>query len=191
MHFMASFKTCNTEGEKSRKPRCPPSVVSLGSKQISSKPQVRRVRSRKPQVKISFDPKADFPAAIFRQWGCICSKDLRQSYWRIAHKNGQRKVLKLYFSVVKVVCKTLKLSTKEGFSQLTSINEKIWVENSVSAIYHTGNRKNVLEVPPPPPPRHQLILLHAVVVLHYKHHINKTCLIKGGKAVEMLKNKIL
>ena len=46
MHFMASFKTCNTEGEKSRKPRCPPFVISLGSKQISSKPQVRSQKSQ-------------------------------------------------------------------------------------------------------------------------------------------------
>ena len=35
----------------------------------------------------------------------------------------------------------------------------------------------------------KLILLHAVVVLHYTHHIKMACLVKGGKAVKMLKTK--
>ena len=37
------------------------------------------------------------------------------------------------------------------FSQWTCTNEKIWVENSVSAIQNIENRKRFTEVPPPPP----------------------------------------
>ena len=53
---------------------------------------------------------------------------------------------------------------------------KIWVENSVSAIQHIGNRKRLLGASPP---LIKLILLHTVVALHYIHHIKMSCLIKG------------
>ena len=59
----------------------------------------------------------------------------------------------------KIVGSTLKLSTKAFFS-LDKYQFKIWVENTVFAIQHIGNRKSFTEVlppPPPPPPRDQTI----------------------------------
>ena len=61
---------------------------------------------------------------------------------------------------------------------------QIWVENSVSAIQHIGNRKKFLsEVLPP---LIKLIFLHTVVVLHYTHHKQSR-----ERAVKLLKNKLL
>ena len=77
----------------------------------------------------------------------------------------------------KIVGSTLKLSTKAFFS-LDKYQFKIWVENTVFAIQHIGNRKSFTEVlpppPPPPPPVTKLFLLHTVVVLHFTHHIKIT-----------------
>ena len=62
--------------------------------------------------------------------------------------------------------------------------KEIWLENSVSAIEHIGNRKSIFEIPPVI----KLTILHTVVVIHYTHRIQTTCLIKEGKAVKMLKD---
>ena len=49
------------------------------------------------------------------------------------------------------------------FLHWTSTFYKKWVENTVFAIQHIGNRKSFTEVLPPPPPVTKLILLHTVV----------------------------
>ena len=46
--------------------------------------------------------------------------------------------------------------------------KKIWVENTVFAIQHIGNRKSFTEVLSPVT---KLILLHTVEVLYLTHHI--------------------
>ena len=51
----------------------------------------------------------------------------------------------------KIVILTLELYAQEFFA-LNKYLLIIWVENSVFAIQHIGNRKSFTEVLPPPPP---------------------------------------
>ena len=69
----------------------------------------------------------------------------------------------------KIVILTLVLYAQVFFA-LDQYPLKIWVENTVFAIQHIGNRKSFTKVLPPPPVT-KLILLHTVVVLHLTHHI--------------------
>ena len=80
----------------------------------------------------------------------------------------------IFFSVIKVQPSDYPL---KGFLQWTSTNEKISVENSVSAFQHIhdiGNRKkNVCGA--------KLILLLTVAVLHYTHYIKLYVWSKVGR----------
>ena len=82
-----------------------------------------------------------------------------------------------------IAASTLELSAKVFFSLDKKYQSKIWVENTVFAIQHMGNRFFFTEVLPPPVTK--LILLHIVEVLNLTHHK------KGMNAVKMLKINLL
>ena len=86
----------------------------------------------------------------------------------------------------KIVILTLELCAQVFFA-LDQYLLKIWVENTVFAIQHIGNRKKFYWSAFPPPVT-KLILLHTVVVLHLTHHIKMAWLVTGGNDVKMLKN---
>ena len=94
----------------------------------------------------------------------------------------------------KIVILTLELHVyAHVFFALDKYLLKIWVENTVFAIQHKGNRRSFTEVLPPPP-RDKLILLHTVVVLHLTHHIKWHDWSRGGGGgddVKMLKHNFL
>ena len=77
---------------------------------------------------------------------------------------------------------------KKGFSHWTSTVLKLWVENAVSAIQHTGNKKRFFEVVPQ---LIKLILLQTIVALHNTKHVQMACLIKGGMLSQCLKQIII
>ena len=83
------------------------------------------------------------------------------------HYKGQLNLSKkMIFSADTLLCSALELSAK-------------------FAIQYIGNRFIGA------PALIKLIILHTVVVLLYTHHIKMAGSIKGGKAVKMLKNKLL
>ena len=74
----------------------------------------------------------------------------------------------------KIVGSTLELSAKVFFS-LHKYQLKIWVEKTVLAVQHIGNRKSL-----PPPPVTKLFFLHTVVVLYFTHHMKMARLVTVG-----------
>ena len=77
----------------------------------------------------------------------------------------------------KIVISTLELYAQVFFA-LDKYPLKIWVENTVFAIQHIGNRKSFTEVLSPSVTK--LILLHTVVVLHLTHHKKNGMFGHGG-----------
>ena len=83
----------------------------------------------------------------------------------------------------KVVGSALEVSTKRLFA-FRQVLIKIWVENSVLLFNEIWNRKSVFGMLSP---LTKLILLHTDVFLCYANQTKIASLVKGGKAVKMLK----
>ena len=65
------------------------------------------------------------------------------------------------------------------FFTLDKYRLKIWVDNSVSAIQHIGNREGILEVFPPPLDQADPFVCSSS--LHYTHHIKCRAWSKVGR----------
>ena len=91
----------------------------------------------------------------------------------------------------KLIDSAFELSTKVFFS-FEKYRLKLWVEsfeNYGFAIQSIGNRKKKFYWSAFPTVT-KLIPLHTVVVLHSAHQIKIEWLVRGGKAIKMLKNNV-
>ena len=88
----------------------------------------------------------------------------------------------------KSVGSALELSTK-GYSHMTNIDKNIWVENSVFAIQHGGNRKKFFEMLSPLP-SDQAIRFCVQLQFYITHIIYKMACLVNERRLSKCSNRI-